>query len=236
MDFDGPARRPHAWGVPSPRNLCLVVLAVVLATGCEAAPSTAPGPRPTRPRCRRIRRRHGCPRSRATSSTATCRTGRWTTGSTPTCGTCRSRRSPCSASPTRAWRDQHRPAGLPCDHGRPGQAAHRRGARAGHARGARLHQLRRRRNTRLFEDVERQDAVIESLVDLVDETRVDGINVDVEVLDPTLIPAYGAFVGGSGRPPGHGRLTRRSRWRPVPARPAPRWPRSRPTRARTGSS
>jgi spore germination protein YaaH len=51
-----------------------------------------------------------------------------------------------------------------------------------------------RRNTRLFEDVERQDAVIESLVDLVDETGVDGINVDVEVLDPTLVPAYGLFV------------------------------------------
>jgi spore germination protein YaaH len=51
-----------------------------------------------------------------------------------------------------------------------------------------------RRNTRLFEDVERQDAVIDSLVDLVDETGVDGINVDVEVLDPTLVPAYGLFV------------------------------------------
>ena len=51
-----------------------------------------------------------------------------------------------------------------------------------------------RRNTRLFEDVERQDAVIESLVELMDETGVDGINVDVEALDPTLLPAYGAFV------------------------------------------
>ena len=51
-----------------------------------------------------------------------------------------------------------------------------------------------RRNTRLFEHVERQDAVIRSLVDLVDETGADGINVDVEVLDPTLVPAYGLFV------------------------------------------
>jgi spore germination protein YaaH len=52
-----------------------------------------------------------------------------------------------------------------------------------------------RRNTRLFEDLERQDAVIESLVALVEETGADGINVDVELLEPTLIPAYGAFLG-----------------------------------------
>jgi spore germination protein YaaH len=52
-----------------------------------------------------------------------------------------------------------------------------------------------RRNTRLFEDAARQDAVIASLVDLADEAGVDGINVDVEALDPTLVPAYGEFVG-----------------------------------------
>jgi len=52
-----------------------------------------------------------------------------------------------------------------------------------------------RRNTRLFEDPARQDATIASLVGLVDETGTDGINVDVESLDPALIPAFGAFVG-----------------------------------------
>jgi spore germination protein YaaH len=50
------------------------------------------------------------------------------------------------------------------------------------------------RNRRLFEDLARQDAVIASLAALVAQTRTDGINVDVEALDPTLVPAYGAFV------------------------------------------
>ena len=50
------------------------------------------------------------------------------------------------------------------------------------------------RNRKLFEDVTRQDAVIASLVGLVAQTGTDGVNVDVEALDPTLVPAYGAFV------------------------------------------
>ncbi len=51
------------------------------------------------------------------------------------------------------------------------------------------------RNKRLFERTELQDAVTVSLVALVADTGVDGINVDVEALDPTLVPAYGAWVG-----------------------------------------
>jgi hypothetical protein len=50
------------------------------------------------------------------------------------------------------------------------------------------------RNRKLFEDVARQDAVIASLAALVAQTGADGVNVDVEALEPTLVPAYGAFV------------------------------------------
>ena len=51
------------------------------------------------------------------------------------------------------------------------------------------------RNRRLFGDLALQDATIASLVALAGEIGVDGINVDVESLDPLLVPAYGAFVG-----------------------------------------
>jgi spore germination protein YaaH len=51
------------------------------------------------------------------------------------------------------------------------------------------------RNRRLLEDPELQGRVIASLVDLAGELGVDGINVDVEALDPMLVPAYGTFVG-----------------------------------------
>ncbi len=51
------------------------------------------------------------------------------------------------------------------------------------------------RNARLFEVTELQDATIASLVGLVAELGLDGVNVDVEALDPFLVPAYGAFVG-----------------------------------------
>jgi hypothetical protein len=51
------------------------------------------------------------------------------------------------------------------------------------------------RNTRLFEDLALQGATIQSLVGLATRLEVDGINVDVESLPPTLVPAYGAFVG-----------------------------------------
>jgi hypothetical protein len=51
------------------------------------------------------------------------------------------------------------------------------------------------RNRGFFEDVALQDATIASLVGLVGELRLDGVSVDVESLDPVLVPAYGAFVG-----------------------------------------
>ena len=51
------------------------------------------------------------------------------------------------------------------------------------------------RNKRLFRSLEVQDATIAGLVALADRIGVDGINVDVELLDPELVPAYGAFVG-----------------------------------------
>jgi len=51
------------------------------------------------------------------------------------------------------------------------------------------------RNGRFFEDVALQDATIASLVGLVRNLRLDGVNVDVESLDPALVPGYGAFVG-----------------------------------------
>jgi spore germination protein YaaH len=52
------------------------------------------------------------------------------------------------------------------------------------------------RNQRFFGGkVETQDKVITSLVAFADEIGVDGINVDVELLDAEFVPAYGAFVG-----------------------------------------
>jgi len=50
------------------------------------------------------------------------------------------------------------------------------------------------RNAGLFGDRTLQDATIASLVALVGDLELDGINVDVESLDPILVPAYGAFV------------------------------------------
>jgi spore germination protein YaaH len=51
------------------------------------------------------------------------------------------------------------------------------------------------RNKRLFRSLDVQDATIAGLVALADRTGVDGINVDVELLDPEFVPAYGAFIG-----------------------------------------
>lgn len=51
------------------------------------------------------------------------------------------------------------------------------------------------RNKRLFRSLEVQDATIAALVALADRIGVDGINVDVELLDADLVPTYGAFVG-----------------------------------------
>ncbi len=54
------------------------------------------------------------------------------------------------------------------------------------------------RNKRLFgssNSPKVQAKVVESLVGIVGELKVDGINVDVETIDDALIPAYGEFVG-----------------------------------------
>ncbi len=40
-----------------------------------------------------------------------------------------------------------------------------------------------------------QDKVIASLVAFADEHHFDGINADVELLDPSFVAAYGAFIG-----------------------------------------
>jgi spore germination protein YaaH len=70
--------------------------------------------------------------------------------------------------------------------------------REAHERGTRVElvytSFGTKRNRALFESRTRQDAVIASLVALVDTTKTDGINVDVEALDPTLVPAYSDFV------------------------------------------
>jgi hypothetical protein len=50
------------------------------------------------------------------------------------------------------------------------------------------------RNRHLFEDAGLQEALVTSLVAFVERTGTDGVNVDVEVLDPILVPAFGAWV------------------------------------------
>ena len=51
------------------------------------------------------------------------------------------------------------------------------------------------KNQRLFGGpVSTQDRPIAALVELVGQLQVDGINVDVEQLDPSLVAAYGDFV------------------------------------------
>jgi hypothetical protein len=50
------------------------------------------------------------------------------------------------------------------------------------------------RNRKLLESDELQAQVIASLVALAADLGVDGINVDIEALDPTLVPAYGGFL------------------------------------------
>ena len=51
------------------------------------------------------------------------------------------------------------------------------------------------RNARFFGSRDVQDAMIAALVALATKIDVDGINVDVELLDLELVPAYGEFVG-----------------------------------------
>ena len=53
----------------------------------------------------------------------------------------------------------------------------------------------RAKNEALFDSVPIQDRVIDGLVELRRTLRVDGVAVDVEELDDTAIPAYGAFIG-----------------------------------------
>ncbi len=50
------------------------------------------------------------------------------------------------------------------------------------------------RNRRLFGQPGIQASVVAALVTLADELAVDGVNVDVEGLDASLVPAYGGFV------------------------------------------
>lgn len=70
--------------------------------------------------------------------------------------------------------------------------------RAAHDRGARVElvftSFGAERNARLFADRVRQDATIAALVDLVRKLKLDGVNADIEVLDPTLIAEYGDFI------------------------------------------
>jgi spore germination protein YaaH len=50
-------------------------------------------------------------------------------------------------------------------------------------------------NRRFFTDLKRQDRTIASLVALAGKLQVDGVDVDVELLELELTSAYGAFVG-----------------------------------------
>ncbi len=50
------------------------------------------------------------------------------------------------------------------------------------------------RNRKLLESPELQAKVIASLVAAVGDLRIDGINVDIESLDPLLVPAYATFI------------------------------------------
>lgn len=68
-----------------------------------------------------------------------------------------------------------------------------------HARGTRVEvvftSFTLDKNQRLFGGpVATQDRLIAALVELVGQLQVDGINVDVEQLDPSLVAAYGDFV------------------------------------------
>ena len=71
--------------------------------------------------------------------------------------------------------------------------------REAHERGTRVELVYttfgRAKNTKLFENAGLQGSVIAALVALAGDLGVDGINVDVEGLDPMLVPAYGSFVG-----------------------------------------
>ncbi len=71
--------------------------------------------------------------------------------------------------------------------------------RDAHARGVRVEivftSFGLARNQRFFGSAVAQAATITSLVSLVGTLGADGIDVDVESLDPLQVPAYGSFVG-----------------------------------------
>ncbi len=70
--------------------------------------------------------------------------------------------------------------------------------REAHERGVRVDlvftSFGRDRNDGFFADRTLQDATIVSLVSLVRELGLDGVNVDVEALDPALVTEYGGFL------------------------------------------
>jgi hypothetical protein len=180
--------------VPSPRRLCLVALAVILATGCEAAPSAAPASESA-----------AAAAPSETASRPPTIPGHELYGYLPYWEMddgidAHLRDLPLTTLALFSVTHTSRGA---LNATQPGYRAIRSDLgrqliAEAHDRGTRVElvytSFGSRRNTRLFEDLERQDAVIESLVELLDETGADGINVDVEVLDPTLVPAYGGFV------------------------------------------
>ena len=92
------------------------------------------------------------------------------------------------------------------------------------------------RNRKLLESDELQATVIASLVALAADLGLDGINVDIEALDPTLVPAYGGFVADLRAAVLAEDPATRYRWPRAPTRSGPPWrlPRRRPTW--TGSS
>ncbi len=71
--------------------------------------------------------------------------------------------------------------------------------RAAHDRGARVElvftSFGQDRNRDFFADETRQDATIASLVSLAGDLGLDGINVDIEGLDPLSVDEFGSFVG-----------------------------------------
>ena len=181
--------------MPSRRSLCLVALAVILAAGCEAAPSTAPESPAA-----------AAAEPSQTPSRPPTIPGHELYGYLPYWEMddgidAHLREVPLTTLALFSVTHTSRGALNTTQPGYQGITSDlgRQLIVEAHDRGTRVElvytSFGSRRNTRLFEDLERQDAVIESLVELMDDSGADGINVDVEVLDPTLVPAYGGFVG-----------------------------------------
>ena len=114
-----------------------------------------------------------------------------TPGSPPTCATGRPHDArPVLGDEQVARRDRHDPEGLPGDHRSARRAADPRGPRARHPGRARLHQLRddpQQAPVRRANSPKRQAQVIdEPRRPSSASSEVDGINVDVEVIDAEL--------------------------------------------------